>query len=85
MTTTKRYAVRFMDAFSFATVTKSVDYTPSQAEAMQQLIKAGQVVHSHTSNNIRWNWIPIKMYDPASPEGRAEQVIATVNTNPLAN
>lgn len=76
----KRHAIKMVDTFSHATVTKSADLTPSELEGIQRQIKAGEVVLSHTVKGIRYNWIPIKVYEIGSTIERAEKLLATVKT-----
>lgn len=75
-----RHAIKFVDTFSFATVTKSADLTPSEVEAIERQIKAGEIVHTHTVRGINYKWIPTKVYKVNSIEERAEKLLTAAKT-----
>lgn len=72
------FLAKFYDAFDFSTCYKTAVLTDAQLQAFEEAIKDQRVIISgfDEKSQTTYQWVPIKIWEADSEEGRAQLLIA---------
>lgn len=76
----KKFLIKFMDRFTFATLHKEAELTPEDHEKVILSIKNAKPVHVQRTESATWRWIPIKVWEEGTPDYIAAKAIMNAPT-----